>query len=166
MYPYYIPSYSESQEFFSNFLRKTVDFQKDSWYILSIRRIPMEDDKLFAKNLKAIRVAANVSIAELSGYLTSLGYKASEKTIYSWESGNSQPTPSALLDLCRFCAVDDVLAAFGYNHEQNKDDARLIKNFHALNEEGQEKLLDYSDDLVDTGKYKKHGKVILGSKEA
>lgn len=126
----------------------------------------MEDDKLFAKNLKAIRVAANVSIAELSGYLTSLGYKASEKTIYSWESGNSQPTPSALLDLCRFCAVDDVLAAFGYNHEQNKDDARLIKNFHALNEEGQEKLLDYSDDLVDTGKYKKHGKVILGSKEA
>ena len=43
---------------------------------------------------------------------------------------------------------------------------RLVDNYRSLNEEGQEKLLDYSDDLVDTGKYKKHNQNILGEKEA
>lgn len=33
---------------------------------------------------------------------------------------------------------------------------QLLVLFRALNEEGQEKALGYLDDLVDTGKYKKH----------
>ncbi|MCI9544926.1 MAG: helix-turn-helix transcriptional regulator [Acutalibacter muris] len=129
----------------------------------------MEDDKGFAKNLKAIRIAANISISEISNYLVSLGYKASEKTIYSWESGNSQPSPSALLDLCSFCGVNDVLASFGYTSVKGdtaEAEKHLLKNYKLLNTEGQEKLIEYSDDLVDTGKYKKHNEVKLGSKEA
>ncbi len=74
----------------------------------------MDSDKCFAKNLKAIRTAANISVNELSKYLTELGYKATIKTIYSWESGNSQPTPGALLEICKYCGIQDVLGAFGY----------------------------------------------------
>lgn len=76
------------------------------------------EDKAFGERLKAIRLSAGRSVAEVSVYLTSLGRKASEKTIYSWESGRSQPTPDTLLELCDFYGVSDVLAAFGYKKEE------------------------------------------------
>ena len=41
-----------------------------------------------------------------------------EKTIYSWENGNSQPTPDALLVMCRAYGVEDVLGTFGYAPEK------------------------------------------------
>ena len=34
-------------------------------------------------------------------------------------------------------------------------DRALLRKFHLLNEEGQEKLVDYADDLVKSEKYKK-----------
>lgn len=41
----------------------------------------------------------------------------------------------------------------------------ILENFTHLNEEGQEKLADYADDLVSSGKYKKHNQAQVG-KEA
>lgn len=41
----------------------------------------------------------------------------------------------------------------------------ILENFALLNEEGQEKLADYADDLVSSGKYKKHNQAQVG-KEA
>lgn len=76
------------------------------------------DDKEFSSKLKAVRISANKSVAEVSAYLTSLGRKASEKTIYSWEAGRSQPGPDVLLDLCEYYGVVDVLNAFGYKKEE------------------------------------------------
>jgi transcriptional regulator with XRE-family HTH domain len=76
------------------------------------------EDKDFGARLKAVRLAAKKTVAEVSAYLTSLGRKASEKTIYSWEAGRSQPTPDTLLDMCEFYGVSDVLAAFGYKKEK------------------------------------------------
>lgn len=76
------------------------------------------NDKDFGTKLKSIRTSANKSVAEVSVYLTSLGRKASEKTIYSWEAGRSQPTPDTLLDMCEFYGVNDVLTAFGYKKEE------------------------------------------------
>ena len=49
------------------------------------------------ENLKKCRVDAKKSVKEISDLLKSKGFKASEKTIYSWESGNSQPSPDAFL---------------------------------------------------------------------
>ncbi|MBS5784050.1 MAG: helix-turn-helix transcriptional regulator [Clostridium sp.] len=40
--------------------------------------------------------------------------------------------------------------------ELNKEEQILIHNYRALNDEGQEKLLDYSDDLVSSSKYTKN----------
>ena len=72
------------------------------------------DDKNLGNKLKEARIAAGKSVTEISAHLTSLGHKASEKTIYSWESGRSQPTPSALLDTCKFYGITDILTALGY----------------------------------------------------
>lgn len=74
-------------------------------------------NKDFGLNLKKLRIAAGKSVSAVSSYLTALGIKASEKTIYSWESGRSQPTPDVLLDMCDYYNVSDILAAFGYKQE-------------------------------------------------
>ena len=41
-----------------------------------------------------------------------------------------------------------------YNEQQ------LIRNYRDLNQEGKEKLLDYSEDLVSGGRYKKEGSTV------
>ncbi len=42
----------------------------------------------------------------------------------------------------------------------------LLSSFDQLNEEGQQKAVDYVDDLVFTGRYKKYAALGLGTKEA
>ena len=70
------------------------------------------------ETLRKCRIAAGKSVREMSELLTANGFKASEKTIYSWENGNSQPTPDALLVMCRAYGVEDVLGTFGYAPEK------------------------------------------------
>lgn len=64
--------------------------------------------------LKKCRLESGKSVKDISDLLISKGFKASEKTIYSWESGNSQPTPDALLIMCKAYGISDVLSTFGY----------------------------------------------------
>lgn len=64
--------------------------------------------------LRSKRIEAGLSVEQVSDALIGLGFKASQKTIYSWESGNSQPTPDALLAMCDIYKINDVLGAFGY----------------------------------------------------
>lgn len=75
------------------------------------------EDKEFGRKLRDLRTAANKTVSETSVFLTSRGRKASEKTIYGWERGHSQPTPDTLLDMCDFYGVSDILTAFGYKKE-------------------------------------------------
>lgn len=42
--------------------------------------------------------------------------------------------------------------------ELNEQEQTLIHNYRALNDEGHEKLLDYSEDLVSSGRYTKNNK--------
>lgn len=42
----------------------------------------------------------------------------------------------------------------------------LLSAFNRLNEEGQQKVQDYIDDLVYTGRYKKDSTLIMGAKDA
>lgn len=71
------------------------------------------------KTLKQCRNDAGISVKEISDFLTSKGFKASESTIYSWENDNSQPTPGALLVMCKAYGVTDVLGTFGYSNKQS-----------------------------------------------
>lgn len=66
------------------------------------------------ETLKKCRLESGKSVKEISDLLISKGFKASEKTIYSWENGNSQPTPDALLIMCKAYGVSDILTTFGY----------------------------------------------------
>lgn len=126
-------------------------------------------ERQLGQKIKEARIAAGFSVADISSYLTDLGFKASVKTIYSWERDNSQPTPDAFLYMCDRYGITDPLEYFGYGSIPSDADAgedKLVTNYRSLNEEGQFKLVDYSDDLVTGGRYKKHDKSILGTKEA
>lgn len=78
--------------------------------------------------LKKCRLEAGMTVKEISDLLISKGFKASEKTIYSWESGNSQPTPDSLLIMCKAYGVSDVLGTFGYA-EPNPQPSTLAAHF-------------------------------------
>lgn len=81
------------------------------------------------ETLKKCRLEAKISVKEISDLLISKGFKASEKTIYSWESGNSQPTPDALLIMCRAYGVSDVLGTFGYGADSTVGPTTLAAHF-------------------------------------
>lgn len=74
------------------------------------------------ETLKKYRLETGNSVREISNLLISKGFKASEKTIYSWESGNSHPNPEALLIMCKTYGITDVLNAFGYSTEKECDE--------------------------------------------
>lgn len=73
------------------------------------------------EKLKQARKDADVSVPEISRILESRGIRAKPNTIYSWESGNSQPSPDALLTMCERYNIFDPLAYFGYLDEMPSD---------------------------------------------
>ncbi len=98
--------------------------------------------------LKACRNNAKISVKQISDILTEKGFKASESTIYSWENGNSQPTPGALLIMCRIYGVKDVLSTFGY--EGYDDDGSIILNLMEIEHMEKYRALDeHGKDMVD-----------------
>ena len=60
------------------------------------------------ETLKKCRLEANISVKEISDLLISKGFKASEKTVYSWE----QPTNSG-------CSSDNVQSLWRYRCFRN-----------------------------------------------
>lgn len=78
------------------------------------------DKTTIGNTLRQARVSSGLSVEEVSSFLTQKGYKALEKTVYSWESGNSQPKPDILLELCRLYGIKDVLGTFGYSEQSNE----------------------------------------------
>ncbi len=80
------------------------------------------------ETLKKYRNEAKMSVKQISELLTQKGFKASESTIYSWENENSQPTPGALLVMCKTYGIEDVLSAFGYNGYKEDSSLRLTIN--------------------------------------
>lgn len=94
--------------------------------------------------LKKCRNNSKMSVKQISDILTQKGYKASESTIYSWENGNSQPTPGALLIMCQEYGVSDILSTFGYDGynddgsiQLNLQEIELIEKYRTLDQRGQ-----------------------------
>lgn len=96
--------------------------------------------------LKEHRINAKISVKQISELLVSEGFKASEKTIYSWESGNSQPTPDALLTMCRAYGITDILSTFDNIETKydkpSKNEWEFIKKYRLLDNHGI-KTVDY-----------------------
>ncbi len=105
-------------------------------------------EKRIGTTLRLKRTEADLSVEQVSDILIARGFKASKKTIYSWENGNSQPTPDALLLMCELYGVKDVLSAFGYKKtplEQTQgvssDVEKLITYYERLDKDGREQIL-------------------------
>ena len=76
---------------------------------------------LIAKALKKYRTTNNLSVKEVTELLEQRGVKTSDKSVYAWECGRTQPDADTLLMLCSIYNVDNVLESFGYNSLKNSD---------------------------------------------
>lgn len=99
--------------------------------------------------LRSKRNEAGLSVEQVSDALIGLGFKASQKTIYSWESGNSQPTPDALLAMCDIYKINDVLGAFGYINiapaeQEPNEEQTLISYYRKASKEDRSALLRFA----------------------
>jgi len=97
------------------------------------------------KTLKKFRSEAKMSVKQISEILVEHGFKATESTIYSWENNNSQPTPGALLTMCKAYGVSDVLSSFGYDGfapdeviEPTESELKIIEKYRFLDSHGKE----------------------------
>ena len=100
------------------------------------------------ETLRKYRNESKMTVKQISEILLEKGFKASEKTIYSWESGNSSPSPDALLAMCRAYGINDVLSAFGYNGYN--EDGSIQLNIHEIDLiEKYRNLDDYGKKAVD-----------------
>lgn len=100
--------------------------------------------------LKESRINAGISVEQISDILTQKGYKASIKTIYSWESGNSSPGPDALLEMCDIYKINNILNTFGYDGykedgslQLNMKEIDMVEKYRDLDPHGKE-MVDFT----------------------
>lgn len=119
----------------------------------------------FGTRLRERRIALGLNQGELGKMLGVTG-----SAIGNYENGISSPKADVLYRVFDVLQCDanylfqDEMEDPGHI-ESSSHELRLLDAFRRLNMEGQEKLIDYADDLVKSGKYIKTDKPALG-KEA
>ena len=73
----------------------------------------MKNDRI-ARALRYYRNVNKRSINDIRNFLKEHDYIVSEKTVYAWENGSTQPRADVLMLLCEYYQIDDILTAFGY----------------------------------------------------
>lgn len=76
-----------------------------------------------SKVLKTYRKLNHYSVNDLVVKLEDNNLPVAPKTVYGWESGQTQPDADTLLVLCKIYKIDNILTTFGY--EQAPDDLLL-----------------------------------------
>lgn len=106
--------------------------------------------KTLGEVLREHRIKAGFTVKEISDLLINNGFKASDKTVYSWENNNSQPNPDAFLLLCEQYKIDNILESFGYQSieetkkpiaEPSPFELDMIKKYRRLDRHGK-KIVD------------------------
>lgn len=98
-----------------------------------------------AGTLRMLRKRYGYTLNELVEKLSVLGIKVNSYTLSRWENGVSAPPLSVFIALCRLYQVKDLHAVF------IQQDLDTIGD--GLNREGREKLEDYKQLLIGSGKY-------------
>lgn len=80
-----------------------------------------------ARVLKYHRKLNHLSVAEVSRILGEDHIFVAEKTIYGWESGQTQPDADTLLKLCKIYHIQDILLTFGYLPKTHETDIYLTE---------------------------------------
>ena len=118
-----------------------------------------------AGKLQRFRKSANLTTAEVG---EKVGKSA--KTVSGWEHGRGQPDADTLFKLCEIYGINNIAVFYTDDNPSSDvvltcDEENLLNLFRHLNREGQEKVVDYADDLVSSGKYIKMHSFVL-DKEA
>lgn len=78
-------------------------------------------------------------------------------TIQRYENGNIQNIPSDKIELLAKALKTTPAYIMGWEDDetikQNVQERKIIESFNQLNDEGKEKVIAYTQDLVDSGKY-------------
>lgn len=100
--------------------------------------------------LRESRINAKMTVEQVSKILTGHGYKASPKTVYSWENGNSRPDIEVLMKLCDIYGIKDILRTFGYNGykedgsiQLNMKEVDIVEKYRQLDSHGKE-MVDFT----------------------
>ena len=108
------------------------------------------------EKIKYLRKQQGISAEEIAKQIG-----VSPSTIYRYE--NNEIASMKINNLKAIAAIlhTDASYLMGWNESVGFDvptasEQRLLDDFRQLNEEGQDKLMDYADDLVSLGRYKKH----------
>ena len=68
-----------------------------------------------SKVLKTYRKLNHYSVNDLVIKLEDHNLPVAPKTVYGWESGQTQPDADTLLVLCKIYNIDNILGTFGYS---------------------------------------------------
>ena len=99
------------------------------------------------------RKKKGLSQPELAAALEKEGFKTSYKTISSWEKSVSEPSIAIFMTLCKILEIADIYEDyFGFNP---------ANQVSRLNEVGREKVREYTELLVESGKFQKQAAEVL-----
>ncbi len=106
--------------------------------------------------IKRLRIDSNLTQEEVGKIIGT-----SKQTLHKYENGIVTNIPSDKIET--LANLFDVSPSYimGWDNNDindnklNKEDEKLLNAFNQLNNEGQEKAISYTQDLVDSGKYKK-----------
>ena len=115
--------------------------------------------------LKHTRKNQSLSVKEVVQKLSLYEIVIAEKTLYGWENGTHQPNADAFIALCCIYGITSLSIFSGVQPiskkspeliEVNSGDVHpLLKIYNELNTDGQDRLMEYAEDLSDMPKYKK-----------
>lgn len=71
--------------------------------------------------LKYYRKLTHKSVSDVAEELGKSNICVAEKTIYGWESGQTQPDADTLMVLCKIYGIEDILGTFGYENKDKKE---------------------------------------------
>lgn len=74
----------------------------------------------FSHVLKYYRKLNNLTVPEVSNIFRERGSEIATKTIYGWESGQSQPSADCLMFLCELYHIENILETFGYQNTESE----------------------------------------------
>ena len=129
-------------------------------------------DNMDTTNLKLLVSSSNKTQKQIASDLN-----FSQQRFNFYVNGQREPDASALCEIAEYFGVSvDYLvcrsthaeksAAKKSRNELNADEASLLQSFRQLNGEGQEKLLDLADDLIQSRKYKNRSTAFVGAEAA
>ena len=72
-----------------------------------------------SKVLKTYRKLNHYSVNDVVVKLENNNLPVAPKTVYGWESGQTQPDADTLLVLCKIYKIDNILTTFGYEFAPN-----------------------------------------------